>query len=208
MPGINLDISTRIYRYLLVAYPVHFRRRFGEQMLQTFRDSYRFEANKSRFWWRTFVDLVFTAARERADSSGREGILMNNTRKDGTALLACAGIIVIAIVLLTYGRRNEVPAILTFGYVLDALITTGVIGNLIVFALAKLTKFERLRTALGTFAVVHAALLLLAIAVAGKADPGFNLGAVAVGYVVSFLIWTGLHWAWNKRESNSGQQTV
>ena len=199
-----LNISTRVYRCLLFAYPALFRRRFGDQMLQTFRDCYRFEVNKTGFWLRTLVDLIFTAARERADSSGREGVFMNNTRRsDGLAVLACAGIIVIAILLLTYGRRNEVSSILTFGYILDALITTGFIGNLIVFLLAKTTKLNRLHVALGTFAVVHALLLLLAVGVAGKADPGFNLGAVVVGYVVSFLIWTGLHWAWQKTETKA-----
>jgi hypothetical protein len=203
-----LNISTRVYRCLLFAYPAHFRRRFGNQMLQTFRDSYRFEVNKPGFWLRTLVDLVLTAAQERADSSGREGVLMNNARRDAMALLACAGIIVIAVLLLSYGRKNEVSSILTFGYVLDALITTGVVGNLVFFILAKTTKLNRLRIALGTFAVVHALLLLLAVVVAGKADPGFNMGAVTVGYVVSFLIWTGLHWAWHRTDGSRQEQAL
>ena len=131
---------------------------------------------------------------------------MNNTRRDAMALLACAGIIVVAILLLSYGRRNEVSSILTFGFILDALITTGVVGNLIVFVLAKLTKLDRFRIALGTFAVVHALLLVLAGVLARKADPGFNMGAVAVGYVVSFLIWTGLHWAWQRTDSSRQEQ--
>ena len=188
MSGINLNISTRIYRFLLFAYPPHFRRRFGDQMLQTFRDCYRFEVNKPGFWLRTFVDLILTAARERTESSGSKGVFMNNTRRDALALLACAGIIVIAILLLTYGRKNEVSSILVFGYVLDALITTGVVGNLIVFVLAKTTKLNRLRMALGTFAVVHAVLFLLAVIVAARTEAAFTLGAVTVGYVVSFLI--------------------
>jgi hypothetical protein len=208
MQGTYLNISTRLYRCLLFAYPAHFRQRFGAEMLQTFRDCYRREANKPRFWMRTFVDLVLTAAQERADSSGKEGVLMNNTRKDMMALLACAGIIVIAMLLLTYGRKNEVSSILTFGYILDAIVTTGVIGNLLYFILAKTTKFNRLRLVLGTFGVVHAVLFLLAALVAGRVDPRFNLAAVTVGYAVSFLFWTGLHWALQRTESNSGQQPV
>lgn len=201
-----LNISTQVYRCLLFAYPAHFRRRFGNQMLQTFRDSYRFEVNKPGFWLRTLIDLVLTAARERADSSGREGVFMNNTRKDGMAFLICVGIIVVALVLHRYGVRNQVSFILAFGYALDALIVTGVIGNLIFFVLAKTTKFNRLRLALVTFGVVHAVLYLLGAVIALRVDPAFNLVAVTVGYVVSFLFWTGLHWAWQRTETNSGQQ--
>lgn len=122
------------------------------------------------------------------------------------ALLACAGIIVIAILLLSYGRRNAVSSILAFGYVLDALVVTGVIGNLIVFLLAKTTKLDPLRTAIGTFAVVHVVLLLLAVLVAGRVDAGFNSSGVVTGYVVSFLFWTGLHWAWHKTNGANRQQ--
>ena len=203
MTGNYLNISTRVYRCLLFAYPAHFRRRFGDQMLQTFRDCYRSEANKLGFWLRTFVDLVLTAARERADSSEREGVLMNNTRRDAMALLGCAGIIIIALVLLSFGRKNEVSSIMTFGYILDAIVVTGVIGNLLFFVLAKVTKFNRLRIALGTFGVVHAVLFLFAVLVASRVDPVFHLGAVTVGYVVSFLFWTGLHWAWHRTEEKA-----
>src|SRR5829696_1733847 len=162
MQGTYLNISTRLYRCLLFAYPAQFRQQFGDQMLQTFGDCCRVEANKLGFWVRTLVDLVLSAARERADSSGREGVLMNNTRKDAMALLACAAIIVIAMLLLTYGRRNEVSSILVFGYILDAIVTTGVVGNLIFFLLAKTTRLNRFRIALGTFGVVHAVLFLFA----------------------------------------------
>lgn len=200
------NISARIYRYLLFAYPAQFRRRFGNQMLQTFRDCYRFEVNKAGFWLRTFIDLVWTAARERADSSGREGALMNNTRKDGVAFLACVGIIVVAIVLHRYGVRNQVSFILAFGYALDALIVTGVLGNLIFFILAKTTKLNRFRLALGTFGLVHVALYSLAAVIAMRVDPGFNLGAVTLGYVASFLFWTGLHWVWQRTDGTPQEQ--
>ena len=172
-------------------------------MLQVFRDCYRAQASSRSllsFWLRTLIDLLFTAAAERTDRSGREGILMNNGRRDVVALLACSGIIVIAFLLLSYGRRNEVSSILAFGYVLDALVTTGVVGNLIVFLLAKTTRFDPFRTALWTFAIVHAVPVLF-LALIGGRDPRFNLGSVVVGYVVSFVIWTGLHWAWGTLSS-------
>ena len=203
-----LNISMHVYRCLLFAYPAHFRRRFGSQMLQTFRDSYRFEVNKPGFWLRTFVDLILTAAQERADSSGREGVLMNNNRKDGMAFLACVGIIVVALVLHRYGVRNQVAFILAFGYALDALIVSGVIGNLIVFLLLKTTKLNPVRLAVATFALVHVAQLLL-IFIISRSDPAaFNLPGGVLGNVVSFLFWTGLHWAWHRRDGMRQQEQV
>ena len=125
-----------------------------------------------------------------------------NRRSDLIALLGCIGIIVIAFLTLRYGRRNDVASILAFGYVLDALITTGVIGNLIVFILSKTTKLEPFRTALWTFAAVHGVLLLLAVVVGGSVDPAFSLPAVVIGYLVSFVIWAGLHFAWHSTKNN------
>ena len=192
-----MNVSVRLYGWLLLAYPQEFRRAFGDQMLQVFRDCYRAEARSGSlpsFWLRTLLDLVITAAKERADSSGREGAFMNR-RSDAMALLGCVAIIVIAFLLLTYGRKNEVPSILLFGYILDALITTGVIGNFIVFVLSKTTKLNPLRTAITVFAVVHGLLLLL-IVVLSRNGPRVNWAGVITGYLVSFAIWVGLHFAW------------
>ena len=124
------------------------------------------------------------------------------------AMFACAGIIIVAALLLSYGRRNEVPAIVTFGYVLDALIVTGIAGNLIVFLLAKTTRLSPLRIVVGTFAVVHLVPLLFLVLVAGRNSEGFSLSGVVVGYVVSFLFWTGLHLAWQKTDGSRRQEQV
>jgi hypothetical protein len=187
----------------LFAYPPQFRREFGGEMLQVFRDCYRAEArNRSlpSFWFRTLIDLVMTAAKERADSSGKEGVFMNR-RSDATALACSVGIIIIAFLLLTYGRKNEIGSILLFGYVLDALITTGVVGNFIVFLLNKTTKLNPLRTALWTFGIIHAVLLLFVLVIS-RSDPRLNLAATVVGYLVSFAIWAGLHFAWRAPGNN------
>jgi hypothetical protein len=201
MPSSN--ISHRLYGLLLLVYPEEFRREFGNQMLQVFRDCYRAEASSRTlpsFWLRILLDLVLTAAKERT-SSGRKGVFMNR-RTDAMALLGCVAIIVIAFLLLAYGRRNDVSFILAFGYVLDALVTTGVMGNLIVFLLLKTTKLDPLRTALTTFAIVHAVLLLFILLVVSGSDPTFNLGGVVTGYMVSFVIWAGLHFAWRSTTRN------
>ena len=195
------NISYRVYGLLLFAYPTEFRQEFGSEMIQVFRDCYRAEANSGsllRFWLRTLADLVFTAAKERSENSGREDSFMKNLRRDAMALLGCIGIIVIALLLLSYGRRNEVSSILIFAYALDALVTAGVIGNLIVFLLLKTTKLNPLRTALWTFLIINGALLIVTVLIGTRVDPQFRLGSVLIGYVVSFLFWFGLHWAWAK----------
>ena len=196
-----MNISCKLYGLLLLAYPPEFRSEYGGQMLQVFRDCYRAEARSGwlpGFWFRTLLDLVMTAAKERADSSGRDGVFMNR-RSDAVALAVCVGIIVVAFLLLSYGRKNEIGSILLFGYVLDALITTGVVGNLIVFILNKATKLNPVRTAVWTFGIIHGALLLLSVLLISRAFPRFNLAATIVGYVVSFAIWAGFHIAWHRR---------
>src|SRR6185503_6841210 len=153
-----MNLSTRVYGLLLLAYPPEFRQEFGSQMLQVFRDSYRAEARSGSvpsFWLRTLLDLILTAAKERADRSGTKGIFMNR-RSDTMVLLVAIGIIIIAVVIQRYAMRNNVAFILLFGYFLDALIVSGVIGNLIVFLLNKTTKLNPLRTAISVFAAVDA----------------------------------------------------
>jgi len=187
-----MNISYKLYGFLLLAYPTEFRQRFAGEMLQVFRDSYADETSRRSlpgFWLWTLFDLVVSAAKER-----KEGMIMNRN-----LLLGAIGIILVAFLLLTYGRKNEVASILLFGYVLDALVTAGVIGNLIVFVLSKVTKLDPLRIAMWTFAIVHGVLLLLAVFLGGANDPRFNLAATVIGYVVSFSIWAGLHFAWRHR---------
>ena len=201
MPGFDQNISIRVYGALLLAYPPEFRRDFGNEMLQVFRDSYRAEARSGSlpgFWFRTLWDLAVTAVKERTDRSGKEDLFMNR-RSELIALLGCAAIIIVAFLLLSYGRKNEVGPILMFGHVLDALVTTGVIGNVIVFLFNKTTKLNPLRTALWTFAIVHVVLLALVLLFVSRIDPTFNAGRVLIGYVVSFVVWATLHFALRRR---------
>jgi len=197
-----MNLSTRVYGLLLLAYPPEFRQEFGSQMLQVFRDSYRAEARSGSvpsFWLRTLLDLILTAAKERADRSGTKGIFMNR-RSDTMVLLVAIGIIIIAVVIQRYAMRNNVAFILLFGYFLDALIVSGVIGNLIVFLLNKTTKLNPLRTAISVFAAVDAALLLLIVVLSSVAP--VNWIGVLVGYLVSYVTWVGLHFAWRMPNRN------
>ena len=192
-----MNISCRLYGLLLFAYPAEFRREFGNQLLQVFRDCYRTEARARSlpsFWLRTLIDLVLTAAKERKE-------IFMNRRSDAMAILGCIGIIVIAFALHRYGIRNNIPFIFWSGYILDALIVSGVIGNFIVFLLAKTTKLNPLRTAITVFAVVDGVLLLLIVVISRSIGPT-NWAGVLIGYLVSYVIWVGLHFAWRMTNHN------
>ncbi len=205
MPSRYLNISSKLYGWLLFAYPPEFRNDFGGEMLQVFRDCYRSEAGRGSlpgFWLRTLFDLVITAIKERTDKSGRKGMFMNR-RSDAIAMLGCAGILVIAFLLHRYGIRNNVPFILYSGYILDALITSGVIGNFIVFLLNKTTKLNPMRTAATVFAVVDGLLLLLIAFISSNGGPAPNWAGAIIGYLVSYVFWVGLHFAW--RHANRDQ---
>ena len=121
---------------------------------------------------------------------------MRKLRSDALALLGCLAIIVAAFFLLTYGRRHEVSAILIFGYALDALVTTGLVGNLIVFLLVKITRLKPLRIAFWTFLIVNAVPALALAFVGGRLSPNFKAGATLLGYVISLLFWMGVHYLW------------
>jgi hypothetical protein len=208
----NRSISQRVYRILLLAYPAQFRREYGLQMAQVFRDSWRYQRRQEikfgllYLWLQTLLDLIQTVPQEHLHNLGKEKSLMNTLRKDALAVVGCLAIIVIAFFLLQYGRSHNVPSILLFGYILDAVITTGLIGNLVVFILAKTTRLNSLRTAFWTFLIANAVPAILLALIGSRIDPQFRLGSVLVGYVVSFLFWYGLHWMWSQK--NRGQVAV
>jgi len=188
-----------IYSILLLAYPREFRQEYGSQMVLLFLDCQRDARNapaRTRIWLRTLIDLLRTAPREHLEKIRKENTFMRNLRTDLFAIGGCVLIILAALLLLNYGRSHQVSSILVFGFALDAIVFTGVLGNLIVFLLIKLTRFRPLRIAFWTFLIVSLvpaiALTVIAIAV----DPKFNAPNVLIGYVVSFFFWYGLHQLW------------
>ena len=198
----NTNLSCRIYRVLLAAYPSEFRREYGRSMLQVFRDSSRDAAMRQRkfttanFWLTILCDLVVSASRQHIESFGQENGAMNNIRRDLIAVAGCVVIILAAFMLLTYGRAHEVAPVLVFGRVLDALVFTGIVGNLVVFLLVKITKWDSFRIACWTFVVVTALPALLLAVIGSRIDPQFRLGATMLAYVVSFVFWVLLHYLW------------
>jgi hypothetical protein len=197
------DLADRVYSLLLRGYPSPFRADYGRDMAQLFRDGYRREKRRgglSRltfFWFRTLLDLIRTVPQEHLENLGKENSAMKNFGRDVVALAGCVGIILAAFLLLSYGRRHEASSILMFGYVLDAIVFTGVIGNLIVFLLAKTTRLDPLRVALWTFLILNGVPAIILAFVGGRIDPQFRATATLIGYTVSFLFWFGVHWAWS-----------
>ena len=126
---------------------------------------------------------------------------MRNLRTDLFAIGGCILIILAAVLLLNYGRSHQVSSILAFGYVLDAIAFTGLIGNLIVFLVIKLTRFRPLRVAFWTFLIVSLVPAIALTFIAFAVDPKLNAPNVLIGYVVSFFFWYGLHRLWSNKLS-------
>lgn len=193
--------AERFFRVLLLAYPREFRREYEREMLTVFRDCYRDDKEHGKLWARVLLDLIRSASIEHLEKWGKENSFMENLRRDAIAVIGCLAIIIGAAALLEYGRSHEVWSIMFFGYALDALVVTGVIGNLFVFVLVKATRFHPLRIALWTFVIVHAALVTFALILDSFVSPHTATGAILIGYVLSFLFWLGVHWIWDLRQN-------
>jgi hypothetical protein len=201
-----MSFPQKTFELMLFAYPRGFRGVYGSQMKQLFRDCHRTsrsrgKLNKVAFWSHMILDVLRTAPVERWESFTKNDT-MKNLKRDAIAFLGCAVIVAVAFWVLGYGRRHEVASILVFGYVLDAMITAGVVGNSFVFLLVKVTRLNALRIALWTMLIVHAALLLLAVVIDGRVSGGFSFINITVAYVVSFAFWFSLHWLWAKSKSD------
>ena len=147
-------------------------------------------------WLRMIVDVIRTAPLERWEAL-RKGETMRNVKRDALGLLGCLAIVALAIVPHRYMVTHGVGSMFLLGYTLDAIVTAGVIGNLIIFVLMMATRHSTFRTALWSLVIVNGALLLLAILI-GIRVGGFNFPAVVVSYIVSFLFWLAIHWLWSQ----------
>ena len=188
-----------VYSVLMLAYPREFRREYGPQMVHLLLDCQRDARSRVALiglWIRTLTDLVRTVPVEHLQNTRKENGFMSKLRTDPVAIAGCVLLIVNFLFLLNYGRSHQISSILLFGHVLDALVVTGVTGNIIAFLLIKLTALKPLRVAFWTFLIVSGVPALALVLIAGRVDPNFNATSVVIGYVVSFVFWYGLHWLW------------
>src|SRR5262245_45690904 len=146
-----MTLSQRLFHLLLFAYPREFRHEYGSQMTQLFRDCYRHQTNESStglwvLWLGTISDLLVSAPREHLERLRVETSVMTHPQRTILTLGTCLAIIVVAFLLLSYGRSHQVTSILFFGRALDALVTAGVVGNPIILLL-RLTRLDPVKTA-------------------------------------------------------------
>ena len=185
---------------MLLAYPREFRFEYGTEMTQVFCDSYRDTNSRGtvvELWLRVILDVIRTAPLERWETL-RRGETMKNVKRDAIGLLACLAIIVLAFLLLGYGRKHEVGSILMFGHALDAIVTAGVISNLIIFVLMMATQRSTFRTALWSLLIVNGVLLLISTLIGSRVDPAFSFPTIFIAYLVSFIFWLTIHWLWSQ----------
>jgi len=76
----------RVYRKLLALYPIEYRQRFGEEMVDVFLDvrahkTHQGPLDQSAFWVRELIGLVNGALRERLRSIGAQSGLSLYTRR-------------------------------------------------------------------------------------------------------------------------------
>jgi len=187
---------------MLRAYPREFRVEYGPEMTQVFCASYRDSNARGLgtvvdFWLRVVLDVIQTAPLERWETF-RKVENMKNVKRDALGLFACLAITVVALLLHRYVLTHGIGSMFLLGYALDAIVTAGVIGNLIIFVLMMATRFATFRTTLWSLLIVNGALLLIAILIGTRVDGQFNFAAVFVSYVVSFVFWAAIHWIWSQ----------
>ena len=172
-----MSLSKQLFQLMLRAYPREFRLEYGSDMAQLFRDCYRDIHSKGlisaiAFWRRMILDVIRTAPLERWEALGRRHKSMKNLKSNVIGLVACVAVLVATFLLFDYGRKHQVGAF--WMVALDAIVTAGVISNLIIFPLVILTRFSTFR--------------------AGIRVGGLNISVVSASYIVSFIFWLTFHW--------------
>lgn len=206
--GGGAQLSRRLYAILLAAYPRAFRREYGREMLLVFAERCRDESRTkgraalARVWRETLFDLAHTAARERVDAITRGGGLMRILRTVVLALLAYAFALLVAAPL--YVRNREAMP----GFVnslIDALISTGVLFN-VVFLILTLPRFmegvRAVRAALVITTLLIVALITLMVIASGP--PAYPNLSIIVAQVLSLLVWFSVHLWWVLRKRATG----
>jgi len=201
----SLIVSSRIYSLLLFAYPASFRRDYGSQMILLFRDCYRAERRQPkrifRLWFRTLIDLLKTAPRERLQDPGKGVEIMKAIRN------LVIAIIIYAVVIILVGKflesaRSQLPFVV--GTFIDALVSIGVLFNFIVLLLVSTRAMKATRavitSAITTFVLIFGALSIISMRAPAEAGP--NVISI-LALVLSFLIWFALHWLWAQRKTQT-----
>jgi hypothetical protein len=200
----DVSRSRRAYALLLAAYPREFRREYGREMALVFADRCREESRTrgaaalARVWGEALLDLALNAAREHLERLGKGEGLMKTLRTLALAVVAYAFTLLVVAPFYVRNARS-LPSFL--GYLLDALISTGLLFNFF-YLLLTLTRWRRgvraVRAALVLTTLVVAALITLAT-VSGGPPARVNL-SIAVAQVLGLLFWFTAHLWWVLRK--------
>lgn len=132
-PGL-VALSVKLYEVLMIAYPTHFRKEYGLQMTQVFRDcclrAVRREGTNGivELWAVTLLDLVQSVISEHAQKETlmKKEMKPEEVRRAGWSLVL--GAVSFTMILLTAsGSRSQLPLLL-FAFVCLPLLAYGVLG--------------------------------------------------------------------------------
>lgn len=193
------SLSRRTYQLLLAAYPREFRREYGREMTLVFADRCREEsAALVRLWGEALLDLALNVPREHFERLGGGEGLMKTLRTVALAVVAYAFTLLI---VAPFYVRNARSLPFFLGYLLDALISTGLVFNFF-YLLFTLTRWRAgvraVRAALAMTTLVIAGLITL-MGVTGGPHARINL-LILVAQVLGLLFWFTAHLWWVLRK--------
>jgi hypothetical protein len=202
------SFSERLYAALLRAYPPGFRREYGREMRLVFADRRREAACEARplallrLWFETVADLARTAPAEHLDRLAKGEGTMSTLRTIALAVLAYA--FTLLVIAPLYARNSgSIPGFA--GYLLDALIFTGLVFNFVYLLLSLPRWLEGVRAVRAALLITTAVIAVLITLMAISGGPHARLNVlIVVAQVLSLLIWFTVHLWWVLRKRAAG----
>lgn len=173
--------AARVYGTLLRLYPPEFRQRYGEEMLQAFRDLCRDNANGlARFWLAALADVLTNALAERAKHMRTRDWLLNALSTTGAGILFTISSValIMTMLLITYfmlvpwdeGRIPEgtfAAAVNCFFESDWVMLPSFIVTGFEIIAITKVTRLRIYSTAriYGHFLLVNLAVIVVGLVV-------------------------------------------
>ncbi|HMF57660.1 MAG TPA: hypothetical protein VK619_15060 [Pyrinomonadaceae bacterium] len=202
----DAPFSRKVYDLLLAFYPAEFRREYGAQMAQVFRDRWRETrqadgTNPLRLWADTLVDLIQTAPKEHLENIRKGVSIMRALKTIGLAVIIYAVAFIVTGMFLEK-MSTQLPFFL--GAFIDALVAVGILFNLIVLVLWSTRLMPAARAVIAS-GVASALLLGIGLAVISSivpADARPGSGAV-IAIILSLCVWFAVHWMWAQKKNRT-----
>jgi hypothetical protein len=196
--------SRRVYALLLASYPQGFRREYGREMARVFADLCRESAGRAslaRVWAGALADLALTAPRLRLEELLEGGGVMRSIRTAALALAAYAFTLLVVAPLFVR-NAHSMPGFVAG--LLDALISTGLVFNLVFQALTLPRWLEGVRAARASLALATLIVGVLLFVMTTSGGPQASLNPMLIAaQVVSLLVWFAVHLWWVLRRKGA-----